>query len=183
MSDKIRFVSICNGVEIEIDPQDPEMPEDVRQYYRELTQQAQEDLDEGVTEMPDGSVPEYVTRYIMRKFLERIARIGDDPETRVTDADRTELAEYIGLKCEGIAQQVAGSLPVHERGAVIQLGRLFRDSFRVLIKRDEDWQGLTVDQAGRLYTGVVTAACCGIAAYYQQIRDLKASGADGEGSK
>lgn len=183
MSDKIRFVSICNGVEIEIDPQDPEMPEDVRAYYRELTRQAQEDLDEGVTEMPDGCVPVYVKRYIVRKLFERLARIEQDMETPVTDADQAELAEYMRSRSEMMAMKIAENVPEKERGAIIQLGRLFGSSFRVILERDEDWQGLTVDQAIRLYAGVVMAACTGMVAYYRKIRDHKNSGADGEGSK
>lgn len=185
MSDKIRFVSICNGVEIEIDPQDPEMPEDVRAYYRELSRQASAELDAGVTEMPEDSVPEFVTRYVRHLFFERIERIGQMQDETVKYLDPLSLSQYIGIRCLATAELVARELPEAGRGAITELGKLFGEAFGALIKHDDDWRRLTIDQARRLYVGTVMAVCCAMAADYNRMaerRDRAADG-DGEGSK
>lgn len=157
---KSRFTVSVGGVEIDLDTDDPGMPDDVRAYCRELSAQFCEIGEEGRFTIGTGNVPECVNRYAMgmvREIGNRYSGITDD--VLLGDMEDDRLFDYVRMRASHIAARVAEELPKGIRGGIGETAELLADAFSVVADMDKDWKKLGVKTALDLYLGVVIAMC------------------------
>lgn len=152
-------ISIC-GVDIDVDLNDPGMPEDVREYYREVTSQLEEIGEEGRYEITNKIVPEYVNRYVsgvIKEIAHTYDKLTDD--VLVGEIADERFFDYLRLRAAHIAQKIIARTPKENQDGIAVMADVFADAFVYLRSGDKDWRKLGAKTAIDLYLGVVIAVC------------------------
>lgn len=158
MGNMSSFKVAANGMIFDVSSFD-DIPDDVRAYLEELHKQIEETGEAGRTSLPADKVPEAVNRYFERKIKERLTRAERDVSAitvaefptnileKVMDEEIRELAVKHGY--DTAAESI--------RKEMRRMKAYLRIAFRMIIQKDDDWRGLDVSQAGKLFQGVVIA--------------------------
>ena len=144
----------------DVDLNDPGMPEDVREYYREVTSQLEEIGEEGRYEITNKIVPEYVNRYVsgvIKEIAHTYDKLTDD--VLVGEIADERFFDYLRLRAAHIAQKIIARTPKENQDGIAVMADVFADAFVYLRSGDKDWRKLGAKTAIDLYLGVVIAVC------------------------
>ena len=129
-----------------------DMPEDIRAYFEELGNQMRDEG--GVIEMEHDNLPDYVSDYMAEQVLRAI---GENPEAlRIGDLPDELVMNAMEGTIDNTARRYKEHFPDCAENIDTCKGTL-KAIFQTILKFDEDWQGLTVEEAGKLYSGIVMA--------------------------
>lgn len=135
-----------------------DMPEDVRAYFEELGGQTREESGEGPIMMNSDNMPDYVADYLHEKVSRYLDDLNEDElgNARLSDLPRNVVQDSFFEMIDSAFERYAKKYPECRDDLKPAVGplKLIAD---ILLHTDEDWQGLKVMDAGRLYGGVAMA--------------------------
>lgn len=135
-----------------------DMPEDVKAYLEELGRQTCEENGGGVVTLSSDNMPDYVAEY-MREQTNRFLKGMDEDEigeARLIDFPREVVQASFFDMIDASFERYAREYPECRDDIRPSVGTL-KVIAKILLNTDEDWQGLKVNDAGRLFGGICMA--------------------------
>lgn len=160
-SERAKLGGICfvlgeDGEKHAVSPED--MPANVRAYFEELGNQMRDEGGDGILKMESDNLPDYVSEYMAEQVLGALADdMENEPEkVKLRDMPRSISESAMEETIKKLVRRYSEEVP-DCRENISPCAGILNMIFAILLRHDEDWQQLTVSEAGRLYAGVCMA--------------------------